>query len=140
MWTCVQCLCIPYAFFCNGWQYESPAVVTSLYDAMHDADAQNVADDSRDQAIRDWVLKSISVRVGQLTPKTWDFVYKHSLPLVLGLLPVDLYGEGAATTQFWRQRLLKASMHPRIVNESLSYAIADSRACTSPETGFSRSS
>ena len=104
--------------------------MTSLYDAMHDADSQNVADDLRDDAIREWILKSISVRVGQLTPKTWDFVYKHSLPLVLGLLHVDLHGEGASTTQFWRQRLLKASMHPSLKNESLSYAIADSRART----------
>lgn len=117
--------------FCTTRQYETPAVVTSLYDAMHDADAQNVADASRDQAIRDWILKSVSVRVGQLTPKTWDFMYKHSLPLVLGLLPVDLYGEGASTTQFWRQRLLKASVHASLVNETLSYAIADSSARTS---------
>jgi hypothetical protein len=119
------------------WQYESPTVATSLYNAMHDADSQNVDDDLRDQAIRDWILKSISVRVGQLTPKTWDFVYKNSLPLVLGLLPVDLHGEGASTTQFWRQRLLKASMHASVVNETLSYAIADSRArisCDSSST------
>ena len=80
--------------------------------------------------MRDWVLKAISVRVGQLTPKTWEFTYKHSLPLVLRVLPIDLYGEGAATTQFWRQRLLKVSMHKSLANASLSYAIADSREHT----------
>lgn len=94
---------------------------------MHDADAQGVPSDARDKTMMEWVLGALLPLVGHATAKNWELLYANNLPMVLGILPVDYYGETAATTQFWRQRMLKVASHESFANGTIRFAIADSR-------------